>query len=342
MMNSDESRVEDASAPADDNLPSGPSGIGLILRGVCIGIAEAIPGVSGGTVALILGVYRRLIESIRSYHPKTLIAFLRALPGLWKQDQRPDLIRAGRQIHLDFLIPLGVGMMPAVLIGTKVLPKLMDLYRAQMYALFFGMILVSTWVPFRMLPRRSLSLLPFVLFGGVAAFVLVGFSLQVEPSLPFIFLCGAVAICAMILPGVSGSYLLQALGQYKYISEALHSLDFMTIGVFLLGLAVGITIFVRVLSWMLKNYEVPTLATLIGLMFGSLRSVWPYTEKTGEVIERKGKQIEIYANIWPAQWTSQELLILGFVGIGIILVIALIVIDQKLGGSDSKTAASEN
>ncbi len=342
MMSSEVSQVDGSSSGERENPSAGPSVIGLVLRGVCIGIAEAIPGVSGGTVALILGVYRRLIESIRSYHPKTVIAFLRTVPGLWKQDRRPELLHTGRQIHLDFLIPLGVGMMPAVLIGTKVLPQLMDAYRAQMHALFFGMILVSTWVPFRMLPRKSLSLVAFVLLGGIAAFVLVGFSLQIEPSLPFIFLCGAIAICAMILPGVSGSYLLQALGQYKYISEALHSLDIMTIGTFLAGLVIGITLFVRVLSWMLKNYEVPTLATLIGLMFGSLRSVWPFTEKTGEVIERKGKQIDVYANVWPAQWTSHEFLVLGFVGMGVIVVIALILIDQKLSVSGHNTTDAES
>ena len=329
--------TESPSQPDQDPQSAGQepshSKLSLIFRGAGIGIAEAIPGVSGGTVALILGVYRRLIEAIRSYHPRSVIHLLKTVPGVWQSDRREAFIDACKRVHLDFLIPLAIGMLPAVLIGTKVLPQLMDTHRAQMYALFFGMILVSTWVPFRMLSHKNIRLLPFLIGGGVAAFVLVGFSLNVEPSAPFIFFCGAIAICAMILPGVSGSYILQALGQYKYISNALHTLDVATVATFLAGLVLGITLFVRVLSWLLRQYESYTLATLIGLMFGSLRSVWPFTEPTGEFIEKKGKKIEIFANTWPEQWTGTELGVVGFAIIGMIVVIGLIIIDDKLSGT---------
>ena len=332
-MSTNEPSSQESHASEQPTPSQSHSNLSLILRGAGIGIAEAIPGVSGGTVALILGVYRRLIEAIRSYHPASVLVFLKALPGLWQNERRNALAAAAKNVHLDFLIPLAIGMLPAVLIGTKVLPNLMDTYRAQMYALFFGMILVSTWVPFRMLTHKSIRLLPFLIIGGVAAFVLVGFSLSVEPSAPFIFFCGAIAICAMILPGVSGSYILQALGQYKYISNALHTMDVATVATFLAGLVLGITIFVRVLSWLLRKYEAYTLATLIGLMFGSLRSVWPFTTPTGSFIEKKGKKIEILANTWPEQWTGFELGVVGFAIIGMVVVIGLIVVDDKLSKS---------
>ena len=303
----------------------------LVFKGACMGTADAIPGVSGGTVALILGVYHRLIEGIRSFNPKTVLALLRALPGLWNPSRREALIAAAKALHLDFLIPLGLGVVPAIGVATRVLPGLIERHRSFMFALFFGMILASTWVPFSRMPTRAPQHLLALLAGAASAWVLVGFSVQTTPTLPFIFLCGAIAICAMILPGVSGSYLLQALGQYRYISEALHSLDVVTIGVFLCGIGVGITVFVRILSWMLHKAEALTLALLTGLMIGSLRSVWPYQVPTGETYEHKGRIVHIMRNTWPQAWGGSEVAAAALVLVGAAIVVALIRVDRQLG-----------
>jgi len=333
--------LDDTQTPASDAAPSAlkeqeHGAASLVWRGAAIGVAEAIPGVSGGTVALILGVYARLINAIRAYKPSTVIAFLQALPGIRGDDeQRQRFKDAATTLYLPFLIPLAVGMLPAVLVGTKILPALMESHRMYMHALFFGMILASCYVPWAMLGDKKPQHYLGVVVGAVAAYVLVGFSLAVEPSLPFIFLCGAIAICAMILPGVSGSYLLTALGQYSHISHALHNRDLLTIGVFLVGMTVGITLFVRLLARLLRTHQKATLAVLTGLMIGSLRSVWPYKIGSGQFIEKKGKKIELLQNVMPEQWGTPEMLAIGCVGLGMAIVIGLLVVDKKLKGEDA-------
>ncbi|MCP4498411.1 MAG: DUF368 domain-containing protein [Deltaproteobacteria bacterium] len=310
--------------------------LSLVWRGAAIGVAEAIPGVSGGTVALILGVYARLINAIRSYKPSTLITLLKALPAVNKKgDERAPFDEAARAVYLPFLIPLAVGMLPAVLVGTKILPSLMEAHRMYMHALFFGMILASCYVPFSLLGTKKPAHFAGMGLGAVGAYVLVGFSLAVTTSLPFIFLCGAIAICAMILPGVSGSYLLTALGQYSYISHALHERDVVTIGVFLTGMALGITLFVRLLSRLIRNHGAATFSVLTGLMIGSLRSVWPYKVGTGEFVEKKGKQIELLKNEIPDVMGSPEWMAIGFVVLGMAIVVGLLVVDKKLSKKEN-------
>lgn len=295
--------------------------LGLAVKGVCMGTADIIPGVSGGTVALILGVYARLVEAIRSWRPSTVLALLKALPGLTDPARRPELISALRALHVDFLVPLGLGIVGAVLVAARFIPKLLQDYPAQMSALFFGLIVGSIYVPYAAMKHRSP--LHFVL-GGLAAasaYVVVGLpALSGAASLPYIFMCGAIAICAMILPGVSGSYMLKVLGQYEHILTALHERDLVTVGVFVLGIAVGITSFVRVLSWLLRHYESSTLAVLTGLMLGSLRSVWPFKADVDGAL----------VNTLPETFGGQEAVIVGIAVVGVVIVAGLIYADRKL------------
>ncbi len=309
-------------APKKDLVP-------LALKGAAIGLAEAIPGVSGGTVALILGVYRRLIESIKAYTPSSVIALLKALPKVTAEPRAFG--DAARRLHADFLIALFIGMVPALLIGTKVLPRLIETHRSLMHALFFGMILASCWVPYSLIAKKTAATFVYIALGTVAAYVLVGFSFAVEPSLPFTFFSGAIAVCALILPGVSGSYLLHALGQYTHVSGALHALDLVTLIAFGSGMVVGMVIFVRVLSWLLVRAEAATLAVLTGLMIGSLRSVWFFQQQTGRfILTSKGEQKPIYENIWPEAFGGAELGAFAVLLVGVAIVIGLIVADKKL------------
>jgi putative membrane protein len=297
----------------------------LMVKGLCMGTADIIPGVSGGTVALVLGVYARLIEGIRSFRPTTILALARGLPGVWQPARRPALLEAARALHLDFLLPLGLGIACAILIAARFIPGLLQRYPAQMNALFFGLIIASVYVPFARMPRRAPVHLLAGVVAAVGAFWVVGLPVMSgEAGLAFIFVCGAVAICAMILPGVSGSYMLKAMGQYENILNALHARDVVTIAVFMLGMVVGITSFVRVLSWLLRNFEAATLAVLTGLMVGSLRSVWPFRETlpTGQS-----------APVLPTGFGAHEATLLGIAAVGVVVVASLILADRKLGAA---------
>ena len=218
----------------------------LIIKGIGIGIANMIPGVSGGTMALIMGIYE-------------------------------DLIAALRSVNLKFLIPLGIGIAGALLVGARVIPFLIEDYPLATSALFFGLILASAREPFRRLERRGGVEFLIGLAGFLSAFFVVGLTrtLPYAPSLIFIFICGFIAICAMILPGISGALILVLLGQYETIIRALRDLEIPIIISFILGSLAGLFIFTRFLSFLLHRYHSQMMAFLIGLMLGSLRAVWP-------------------------------------------------------------------
>jgi putative membrane protein len=316
----------------------------LAAKGAVIGIAEAIPGVSGGTVALILGVYTRLLEAIKSYTPRSVLGWLKALPGASSAEGRPALIGQSRALHFDFLIPLGLGMAPAFLVGTKILPKLLEEHRTLMQALFFGMILASVYVPYQMVRGKTVKHFVLIAVGTAAAWLFIGLSQTVTPNPLFVFIFAAFAICALVLPGVSGSYLLHSVGLYTHISGALHErFDIVTLGAFGLGAVTGLVTSVRVLSWLLKRFRGATLAVLTGLMIGSLRSVWFFQQPTGATRLVKGVEKPIYENIMPASLGSDELAAIGVAVLGAATVIGLIVADRKLSppvDTDAEDAAA--
>lgn len=228
------------------NLNSLKSKGKLIIKGIGVGIANLIPGVSGGTIALILGIYE-------------------------------DLIAALRSINLRFLLPLSIGIIGALLAGAKVIPAVIENYPLVTQAFFCGLILASVREPFRHLEKRGRIEFLIGLAGFLLAFVVVGMtqSFSPTPSLVFIFICGFITTCAMILPGISGALILVLLGQYKTVLEALRDLEIPIIVPFALGCLAGVLIFARFLSFLLHRYHSQTMAFLIGLMLGSLRAVWP-------------------------------------------------------------------
>lgn len=294
----------------------------LFVKGVLMGTADIIPGVSGGTIALIVGIYRRFIEALRSYTPRSVLRVLAALPSAGRN--RVELWEALRAVHVDFLVPLGLGIVSAILIAAEIIPTLLQRYPSHMNALFFGLILGSVYVPFSHIPKLHIAYVGIAIATLLAAYWLVGLPLlEGRGSLPFLFLCGAIAICAMVLPGISGSYMLKALGQYEVVLTAVREREVVTVGVFILGILVGITTFVRVLSWLLKHHEGATLAALTGLMIGSLRSVWPW-----QVIE-EGRRL----NFLPEAFDASVAGVLGLFVVGFVAVFALIVADKRLGSA---------
>lgn len=319
----DASDASDASGAVDASLPPPVSvrdAVVLFVKGVMMGTADIIPGVSGGTIALIVGIYWRLLEGIKSYTPRSVLRVLRALPGLG--DKRVEMWNALRAVHVDFFVPLGLGIVSAVLIMAEIMPALLAEYPSEMNALFFGLILGSVYVPYSEIPKLQIAYPFLAVVAGLFGYWVVGLPVvEGEGTLPFLFLCGAIAISAMILPGLSGSYMLKALGQYEYVLTALRDRNVVVVGVFICGIIVGVVTIVRVLGWFLKHYKGATLAALTGLMVGSLRSVWPFQT----VVD--GRRV----NILPESFDGGVLVVVGCFVAGLVVVFGLIVADKRLG-----------
>jgi putative membrane protein len=241
-------------------------------QGLLMGGADVIPGVSGGTMALIVGIYERLLQAV-----STLFSAVAAVP-------RGDLAGARRalgEVEWRFFLPLAFGALTAIVAGSRIILPLMERYPAEARGLFFGLVAASVAIPWMRIERPTAIHYLLVPAAAVAAYFLVGLpptEVQ-DPSMLRVFLSAAVAICAMILPGVSGSFLLAVLGMYTVTLTALHDFDLVYILVFAGGAGVGLGIFSKLLNWLLEHHHDVTMAALVGLMAGSLRALWPWQEE---------------------------------------------------------------
>ena len=237
----------------------------IFIRGVLMGSADIVPGVSGGTIALITGIYGHLVEAIS----KIRFGFVKPL---LKGDINGFLTGLFEEIEFEFFIPLVLGIGVAFLTLAKVVTYCMDAHTALTYSFFLGLIIASAVILFKKLNEINLKNILFALIGAVLTFIFVSLNpIAANHSLPVIFISGMIAICAMILPGISGSFLLLLLGQYKYMLNALHQLHLADIIVFVIGAVIGILGFSKILNYLLKNHEEITMAFLIGVMLGSLK-----------------------------------------------------------------------
>ena len=241
----------------------------IFLRGLLMGTADVIPGVSGGTMALITGIYQRLIHAISQIN---LTFLFYALEGEWSK-AREEL----RKWDFNLFIPLLAGIGLAVLTMSKVMTMLLTVYTAPTYAYFFGLILASAGFVYKHVDELNLKNITFLIIGLVFAILFVGLNpIQTNHTLPIIFLSGMIAICAMILPGISGAFILLLLNQYEYMLNALNELKIVEIIIFMLGALIGILSFSRLLDYLLDHHKSITMAFLVGLMIGTLRL--PYTK----------------------------------------------------------------
>ena len=245
----------------------------IMLRGFLMGLADIIPGVSGGTIALITGIYDKLVFSISEINLNFILDFVR-------KDTR-NMKKNLRRIDLWFFIPLGIGIGTAFLVFSGMIGYMLDSHTAITYSFFFGLILASSFFVYRKIKELSILTIVSSIVGFLFAFVLIGIGVigMMGHSLFIIFLSGVIAICAMILPGISGAFLLLFLGQYKYLLNALHNIEITKIITFLIGAGIGILMFSRILNYLLRKYRAPTMAFLTGLMLGSLRL--PFKEIVG-------------------------------------------------------------
>lgn len=261
--------------------------LSVYLKGVFMGAADAVPGVSGGTIALITGIYERLVGAIAAFDPRVMVD----LPRAYDPDARARVAAMLREMDVAFLVVLGAGIVTAIVGVTGAVTALEESSPAILFAFFFGLIAASAVVLWSEVGLDTRGERVAAVVGFVVAFVLAGGSASANvPHSPLVlFAAGAIAICAMILPGISGSFLLILFGQYIYMSNTLHgfidgavefvrggplaaALDpFVSVGSFVAGAAVGILSFARVVEWALANHRQVTLTFLVALMVGALR-----------------------------------------------------------------------
>ena len=266
----------------------------IFIKGLFMGTADIVPGVSGGTIALITGIYERLVHAISSIDLRFISHFIkRDFDGVKKSI---------RNIDFQLFIPLLIGIGLAIILMSRVMDYFLQNFEAPTYAFFFGLILASAVLLYPKIEGLSIKILLFSVAGFLVGFFFTGLAtLQIGHSLPIIFVSGMIAICAMILPGISGAFILLLLNQYEYMLSVLKDFQFLEIFIFIIGALIGILAFSRVLDRVLRKYKSYTLAFLIGLMLGALRLLYENIESSID-------------SIWPV-------VISGLLGFFIILVL---------------------
>ncbi|QXP65042.1 DUF368 domain-containing protein [Polaribacter sp. HaHaR_3_91] len=239
------------------------------LKGMGMGAADVVPGVSGGTIAFISGIYEELLGSISNVNL-----------DLFKTLKKDGLKAAWTQLNGNFLASLFIGIFISIISLAKVIKYLLENEPILLWSFFFGLVLASIiYIAKQITKWNVISVIVLVLGAFLAYYITTLNPLVSENSSPlFIFLAGAIAICAMILPGISGSFILVLLGAYKPVLDALNNRDFKTILVFMAGAIIGLLTFSRVLKWLFKHYKNITLAALTGFIIGSLNKIWPWKQ----------------------------------------------------------------
>ena len=271
-----------------------------------MGAADVVPGVSGGTMALILGIYRELIDAIKSFNVEWIRASLRL-----------DIKRSLALPHFGFLIPLVIGIFSAVIFFTRVvsIPALLESSPELVYGLFFGLIVGSIIVLLLELRSWAISSATSLITGIAFGYLVVTLVPTETPEATwFIFLSGMIAICAMVLPGISGSFLLLILGKYAYILNGIGHFQLNIVLPFAFGAALGLMLFTRFLSWLLHHYERLTMNFIVGILIASLWVIWPFQERHFVFVRGKQKLLSstpILPDSWAASWQPFMLAIVG-------------------------------
>jgi putative membrane protein len=292
----------------------------LYVKGVSMGGADVIPGVSGGTIAFITGIYEELINSLKSIDREAIRLLMSfQLAKFWKH------------INASFLITVLAGILTSLLSLARLMTYLIENHPVAIWSFFFGLILVSSPLILRDIRRWNLGSVIAFLLGVVIAYAITVLSPTETPThLAFIFFCGALAICAMILPGISGAFILLLIGKYEYMITALIQFNLPVILVFAVGCLIGLIGFSRVLSWTLTHYRYPALALLAGFMIGSLNKVWPWKEVVAYRFNHEGVQVPAFdKSVLPGRYlevTNQDPQLFHailFAAAGIFLVVAI-------------------
>ncbi|MBL7128332.1 MAG: DUF368 domain-containing protein [Ignavibacteria bacterium] len=308
----------------------------LFLKGFGMGAANIIPGVSGGTIALITGIYERLIAALHNIDYVAVKLFFK-----FKFKKLFDKVDGG------FLTALLLGVVVSTFTLAKLMKYLLEYHETLLWSFFFGLILASILVVMKRIKKWNLFIIFWFIIGTVAAYLITSTKSIDTPHTPlYIFLSGFIAIIAMILPGISGSYILLIIGKYKfaiglvssmtsYFKDALAGIlkgnfsnvlslfpasEFGLAAIFVVGCVLGLVVFSKLLNWLFKKFHDATITVLAGFMFGSLNIIWPWKKTVGTFIDPHGVQQKIQENIFPLEVNQMFFYIIGFIVIGFVVV----------------------
>jgi putative membrane protein len=292
--------------------------------GFGMGSANVIPGVSGGTIAFITGIYEELINSIKNVNIEAIRLFF---TGRWKS--------FWKHVNGNFLLAVFIGIFISVLSLVKVLEYLMEEQPVMIWSFFFGLIIASSYVVSRRIKNWDYAKILALVGGiGIAFYITSETPATTTDAFWFIFLAGALASCAMILPGISGSFILLLLGKYIYALHAVNERIFLDLALLGAGTVVGLVLFANLLSWLLRKYHDITIALLVGFMIGSLNKIWPWKETVQTILVEGEARPLVEKNILPSPGNPDHhfwiALLMAAVGIGLILIIELILAKKPL------------
>ena len=298
----------------------------ISLKGMAMGAADVVPGVSGGTIAFISGIYEELLSSISAVNFATL-----------KQLKTEGIKSAWKTINGNFLIALIIGIFTSILSLAKLISWLLEHKPILVWSFFFGLVLASIlYIGKQITKWNSIAIVGLLVGAGLAYYITTLQPLISKNSSPlFLFLAGALAICAMILPGISGAFILVLLGAYKPVLEAIHNKDFKLIAILAFGAVVGLLSFSRVLKWLFNNYKNYTLVVLTGFILGSLNKIWPWKETLTWRVNSHGIKVPFsQQSISPFSFEGDSQLamavLLSIVGFAIIILL------EKIANSTNK------
>lgn len=293
------------------------SSVLLMTKGLCMGAADTVPGVSGGTIALITGIYEDLLTAIKSANTKMAASILSF-----------DFKAALCELHIRFILSLFLGIAIAIISLARLMNYLLAHHAVLTWSLFFGLIAASIWVVGKQVEKWTPGTGVSFLAGAAGAYVVVSLMPATTPeTLWFIFLSGMLAICAMILPGLSGAFILLILGKYEFIISTLENpfiaQNMVIIAVFVSGCAIGLAGFARFLKLLLSKYHSLTLAFLAGLMLGSMRKIWPWKETLETAMIHGKLRVLRESNVWPQTFDANLIFAVCLILAGFFAVLAL-------------------
>ncbi len=297
----------------------------ITLKGMAMGAADVVPGVSGGTIAFISGIYEELLETISNVNFKLL-----------KTLRKEGIKAAWNQVNGSFLLALFIGIGISIVSLSKVITWLLENEPVPLWAFFFGLVLASVLYIGKQIEKWNFTTVIFTILG-----LGLGYMITVIPSAPsqesnliFLFFAGAIASCAMILPGISGSYILLLMGAYSTVMAAVNDRNLVVIGIVGAGVIAGLLSFSRILKWLFEKYKLQMLAALMGIMLGSINKIWPwketittYTDRHGEVKPLLEKSIS--PNAYDGDPQLLMAIVLSIIGFGVILLLERLAVNKE-------------
>lgn len=303
----------------------------IMLKGIAMGAADTVPGVSGGTIAFITGIYEELIATIGKIDFSLIRTWRKqGFTAMWKQ------------LNGNFLLALFLGIGFSIFTLMRLARFLLEHYPVMVWAFFFGLVLASIWFVGKQIKTWRLSTIIALILSALAALWVTSFSptsMAENTGSWFLFIAGAIAVCAMILPGISGAYVLLLLGVYEEITQAVSDFDLKKIILVASGMVVGLLSFSRILKWLFAKYEQVTLAALTGFIAGSLNKIWPWKKVLESKIVDGETQVLAEKSVWPTKFSGDPnvLKALIFFVIGFALILILEKLANKTPASDAKT-----